>query len=202
MKSLFEIIGNYTEVNYSVFDGQNEDIIGIVIPSGYSGTKFRNISVINCSVGVSACGNIEFSNIILRNEDDLFIGELATVMVSGANYIQDSSHIGPGTYIDGDFTTIWGGTDPFRRFPDNLNLDIDSGCINTGNNSIWSGETDITDVDLEEITDSEGNIVVPGGTVDIGAYEKYWKEKINGKQKSIKVIGIIRNKIGKILGRQ
>jgi len=199
--SLFTITGNNTEINYSTFDGQNE-IIGIVVPSIYSGTKIQNITAIGCKLGINAGGDVELSNSILWNEtgNDIFINESSEVTVSGANYIQDSVKVGDGSYTTGGYTTTWNGSDPFRR-PNDLNLDINSTCINTGNNSIWSGVVDVTDVDSENITDSSGNIVVPGGTVDIGAYEKYWKEKIT-KTYPGKILGITRVKIGKVMGRQ
>lgn len=46
-----------------------------------------------------------------------------------------------------------------------------SPCINTGLNSVWSGTANVTDYAGTKITDAAGNIIAPGGVVDIGAYE-------------------------------
>jgi hypothetical protein len=47
----------------------------------------------------------------------------------------------------------------------------DSPCINRGSNAVWLGAANVTDYSGAAITDASGNIVAPGGVVDIGAYE-------------------------------
>lgn len=202
--ALLTINGNNSQVNYSVFDGQNENVIGIAVGSTYSGTKIQNVTVVRCGeTGISAYSDVELSNTILYNDsgDDIFISSSTTVSANGDNYIQDSGKTGTGIYSTGSYTTTWSASDPFRRYTVNLNLDIDSYCINTGNNSVWLGNANITDADIEGITDSEGNIISPGDIIDIGAYERYWKEKINDESPT-KIIGITKRKIGRIMGLQ
>ena len=61
-------------------------------------------------------------------------------------------------------------SNPFTSLTD-ATLSLDSPCIDAGENSVWSGIPNITDIEGNSITDASGNIVAAGGTVDIGAYE-------------------------------
>ncbi|MEA5113021.1 MAG: hypothetical protein VB050_03255 [Geobacteraceae bacterium] len=50
-------------------------------------------------------------------------------------------------------------------------LRASSPCVNTGTNIPWTGVPNVTDFSGRKITDASGNIIAPGGVVDIGAYE-------------------------------
>lgn len=58
-----------------------------------------------------------------------------------------------------------------------------SPCINAGSNAAWSGTASVTDYAGTPITDASGNIVAPGGVVDIGAYE--YRPSINNAARFI-----------------
>jgi hypothetical protein len=72
----------------------------------------------------------------------------------------------------GDLTTADGFT--YNRTlvdQSNFNLSPDSPAIDQGVNAVWSGIANVKDYSGLPVTDASGNIVAPGGVVDIGPYE-------------------------------
>jgi len=64
------------------------------------------------------------------------------------------------------------GTTGFRGYAsDNFILTAGSALRNAGDNTPHDGTADVTDLLGRAITDGSGNIIVPGGIVDIGPYE-------------------------------
>lgn len=75
-----------------------------------------------------------------------------------------------GTVTDTD--CLW-ETDPLMVDPanDDFKLKRTSPCRDAGKNSVWAGTANVLDFSGIAITDGSGNIITPGGTVDMGAYE-------------------------------
>jgi len=66
------------------------------------------------------------------------------------------------------------GTTGFRNYAsDNFILTAGSALKNAGDNTPHDGTADVTDLAGRAITDGSGNIIVPGGVVDIGPYELF-----------------------------
>jgi len=64
------------------------------------------------------------------------------------------------------------GTTGFRNYAsDNFILTAGSALRNAGDNTPHDGTADVTDLAGRAITDGSGNIIAPGGIVDIGPYE-------------------------------
>jgi hypothetical protein len=74
------------------------------------------------------------------------------------------------THLDGTNTIT---SDPLYKDAANhdFSLQSSSSAINAGDNSVWIGKPNITDFNGTAITDNNGNIIVPGGTVSCGALE-------------------------------
>ncbi|MBM9513111.1 right-handed parallel beta-helix repeat-containing protein [Desulfogranum marinum] len=62
-------------------------------------------------------------------------------------------------------------SDPLFISASDFHLQNGSPAENTGKASVWQGIPNITDYDGKAITDENGNIVTPDGTVNCGAYE-------------------------------
>lgn len=89
-----------------------------------------------------------------------YSGITVTSMASAVNAIRTSG--------------LWAGSGPYTRAwtdTSDYSLQSSSPCRNAGLNTVWSGTANVTDYAGKRITDSAGNVVAPGGIVDIGAYE-------------------------------
>lgn len=85
-----------------------------------------------------------------------------------------------GTYVWSDYLANNGGQETHSMNADpqfvnastgDFRLLASSPARNAGSNAVWSGTPNVTDLAGTAITDASGNIVAPGGVVDIGAYE-------------------------------
>jgi hypothetical protein len=74
------------------------------------------------------------------------------------------------THLDGTNTI---SSDPIYvdKMSHDFNLQSNSPAINAGDNSVWTGEANITDFNGTPITDGSGNVIVDGGIVSCGALE-------------------------------
>ena len=67
-------------------------------------------------------------------------------------------------------------------------------------NIFWNETSNIKDLIGTSITDSNGNIIAPGITIDIGCIDRIWRNSVNINLKPEKIINKSRRRIGRILG--
>jgi hypothetical protein len=119
--------------------------------------------------------SVTFKNNIFADAYNFQIGYDAT-RVQLSDIVMDYNVV-YGTSNLGAFTPIYGTNaitgDPLFTDAANNNFTLQGGssAINAGDNSVWQGIPNIKDYDGVDITDSNGNIIVPGGTVSCGALE-------------------------------
>jgi len=143
----------------------------ILAPDYVNGLVFKNniVHFLNSTQGTPAIWTASAGHPAGIFDNNIIYAPLQTSLT---NIIDGETYSTWAAYQGAGYDTQGLNVDPILANPGTaFRLQASSPAINKGGNSVWSGEANITDFAGTAITDALGNIVAPGGRVDIGAYE-------------------------------